>query len=454
MKACVRLATCLGLLVTAQLSLTMLSLAQGGATLTHGAVIGGVTSASAIVFVRTDRSALVQARYAPAPDMQSAQITEPHATGGASDFTAQIPISGLSPNTFYYVEILVDGVVAENSSARFKSFPAPDTDSRVSFAILNDFGSYGGTAQQPPLDDPTNTFRMVDARNPDFVFIGGDFDHRNPKTLSEKRQMFKDLYSTSNPLAKMPDFAPHILRRYAIAHQWDDHDYHDNDSDRTAFSRAEAAQAYREYVPSYPMKDTGAIYQSFQYGMVDFFILDSRYYRDPNHEPASEGKSMLDGEDFGAWGELRWLKQGLKKSTARWKIVFSSGVFNPTVRKSDSWVPFPQERNQILRVISKFGIKNVIVISGDIHAGALDDGTNAQLPNMAVPGPNLRYCFTVPEPFPGKWSHGLYGSPLRIDNDKPCNGFGLVRLSKKSAKLFILDTEGKLQLKMILPFQP
>ncbi len=427
--------------------------ADTNAILTHGPVIGGVTSNSAVVFVRTDRTATVNIRYALTPNLLQHQVSPDAVTTEQTDRTVLIPLTGLGANSIYYLNVLVDGQPAPDSAAQFKTFPPAGTPARLTFAVLNDFGSYG-EGDQPPLDEPTNTFKNADSAYPDFVFIGGDFDHRNPKTLDEKRQMFKDLYSAANPRANMPDFVPHILRRYPVAHQWDDHDFHDNDADRTSYSRADASKAYREYVPSYPFPDAGAIYQSFQYGDIDFFILDNRYYRDPNHDPQSPTKSMLNGEHLWQQGQLGWLKRGLKKSQARWKIVFSSSVFNPTLQKSDSWTAFAKERQAVTRVIRENGIKNVLFISGDIHAGALDDGTNALFPMMIAPGPNLRYCFTTPEGWPGKWSHGIYGSPLRQDNAIPCNGYGLVKITKKAAKLMILDTEGAVKLKMVVPYQP
>lgn len=423
------------------------------ARLTHGPVIGGVTSQGAVIFVRTDSPATVAIRYATSPDMTGAQTSETRATAEDADMTALVPLNGLAAGTEYFIDALVNDVVAADSAARFKTFPTEDSQAALQFAITTDFGAYG-EGDQPPLNTPTNTFRQIDAANPDFVFIGGDFDHRNPHTLDEKRQMFKDLYSPDNPRAPMPEFVPLILRRYPVAHQWDDHDFYDNDADRTAPGRSFAAQAFREFFPTYPLPNNGALYQSFRYGQNDFFILDNRYFRDPNHETPSRSKSMLDGEDLKKAGQLAWLKHRLKQSNARWKIIFSSSVFNLSTRKSDSWVPFTREHDAIVNFVRTNNIKNVIVISGDIHAGALDNGTNAGLPNVVAPGPNLKYCFTVPQDWPGTWSNGIYGSSKNVDNAIPCNGFGLVKLTERAAKIRILDTEGKTKLKMNIKWQP
>ena len=58
------------------------------------------------------------------------------------------------------------------------------------------------------------TFQHASERNPAFAFIGGDFDHRNPGTLTAKRQMFRELYDP-NTLHRS-GFVPLILQKMPI----------------------------------------------------------------------------------------------------------------------------------------------------------------------------------------------------------------------------------------------
>ena len=247
-------------------------------------------------------------------------------------------------------------------------------------------------------------------------------DHRDPTTLETKRQMFKDVYSLNNPHADMNDFVSLVLQKFPVAHQWDDHDYSKNDSNRFAADRAISQQVFREYFPAYPFPSTSQIYQRFQYGENDFFILDNRSERDINAVPDFPTKSMLDGEHLGKDGQLEWLLKGLAESSAKWKVIFSSSVFNPTSGKADSWRSFQYEHKYIMNFIHEHNIKNVLVVSGDFHSGALDNGTYAGLPEMVVPGPNLAYCYTVPSTATGYWTNGTYGDPARRRTRFPVTG--------------------------------
>lgn len=423
--------------------------AVGAAYLTHGPITGGVTDSSARVFMRTNVGAQVEILYGTREDMSNARNSTSVSTGPEADYTAQVDLMDLKANTVYFLRAQVDGVVQGDRPAQFKTFPPVGREARLKLLILTDFASIG-TGNQPPLSAPAPTFASAARENPDLVLIGGDFDHRLPRTLEEKRQMFKDLYAPGNPRAPMDDFVRLILPRFALAHQWDDHDYSSNDSDRLAPDRLLARQVYDEFFPAYPHSGEPGIYQTFHYGNIDFFMLDNRSERDPDNWPNTRGKSMLDGEKLGQGGQLAWLKRGLEESRARWKVILSSSVFNTTVGKIDSWHGFRYEHDAIVKFVRDRQIRGVFVLSGDMHAGALDDGRDAGLPEMVSPGPNLAYCSTAPQNAPGLWSHGRYGRPARERNAQPCNGYGVVVIKHDRAKLVVKDTTGRTRLRMNL----
>jgi hypothetical protein len=61
--------------------------------LTHGPVVGGVTSSKAKVFVRTDQETNVALCYGADPNLGTCQISETYPTRAAHDFTKIIPLS-------------------------------------------------------------------------------------------------------------------------------------------------------------------------------------------------------------------------------------------------------------------------------------------------------------------------------------------------------------------------
>jgi alkaline phosphatase D len=283
------------------------------------------------------------------------------------------------------------------------------------------------------------TFASVDAEQPDFVLIGGDFGHNNVDSLADKREQYKELYSLNSPLAPLDDFVTKILPHYALAHMWDDHDIGAQNADKTYPYKERALRVLNEFFPTYKMGPYGD-WQSFRYGQAEFFLLDARSQRDPNPETDNVSKSMLDGDNLGNAGQLVWLEQGLLNSKAKWKFIISPVVFNPTLRKPDSWRGFQHERKVLVNFIQSNQLRGVIFISGDSHLGAIDDGSYSDFPEMLVPGPNLELCATVARP--GRWSQGKFWTG--INRGAPCNGYGLVTVSTtpNRVRLEVKDTQG------------
>jgi alkaline phosphatase D len=411
--------------------------------LSHGPVVGGVTASEAKVFVRTDQAASVALRYGTDPTMGVFSVSQTFTTDSASDFTRIIPLAGLGAETTYYLDVLVNGVPELAAPyPSFTTFPPSGSFRDFSFIVLSDFTTIAS------LKKGTQTFASAAAANPVFAFIGGDFDHRNPKTLDKKRKMFKDLYDPNT--LYMDGFVPLILRKMAIIHQWDDHDSGLNNCDKNYANWALSQQAFQEYMPTYPLPSvTPGIWQQFSYAQVDCFVLDCRSQRDPENDPDDPNKSMLDGNALGATGELAWLKAGLLASSARWKIVFSSVVTNTGTKFPDGWAGYQTEWNGLRDFITTNNIKGVVFISGDLHLGAIDDGTNAGFPEMCVAQPTgneTGHCPT--SSYYGTWSEGYYAGT--------CTGFGLVTVSQSlnSLTFKVADQYGNIHISYTVPGPP
>jgi alkaline phosphatase D len=227
----------------------------------------------------------------------------------------------------------------------------------------------------------------------------------------------------------MGDFVNLILRKIPIIHQWDDHDSGANGADKTYPNWTLSQQVFQEYVPGYPLPSvTPGIWQQFSYAQADFFVLDCRSQRDVATDPDDADKSMLDGNNLGATGELQWLENGLLASTAQWKIIFTSVVTNPTTKFPDDWAGYQTEWNALKGFITTNNIQGIVFISGDLHLGAIDNGVAAGFPEMCVSPPNgLGGC---PTGLHGTWSEGFY-------RDSTCRGYGLVTISSNPDQLIL-----------------
>jgi alkaline phosphatase D len=419
------------------------------ASLTHGPVVGAVTDTTARVFVRTSGSAEVKIRYGHAEDLSDAVESVAQQTVAEHDFTTIIPLTDLTPMTVYSVDVVVDGVPQLSVPySHFKTFPVPGSNVSFKFVVLTDFGELPGRLDA----QATPTFLNADAEQPDFVLIGGDFDHSNPDvpgddvtTRAFKRLMFKRLYT---PDAVMGDFVNLILRHYPVVHHWDDHDYGQDNSDKTYPHKQISLDVLQEYFPVYPVSQYGD-WQQFTYARADFFILDSRSQRDPDIDPDDANKSMLDGDHLGQVGQWVWLKKSLSASTATWKFIISPVTFNPTVIKKDSWHAFQYERQKLVNFIKRKNMRGVVFISGDWHAGGLDNGANADFPELAVPPANLTPPHCTSGGGTGIWSNGYWAYPGK-GNQLECDGYGVVSVRTNPDRVFfaVKNEWGKTKLKM------
>lgn len=412
---------------------------MGSARLTHGPVVGAVTPDAARVFVRTDRPAQVQIMYGTDPKLESASLSAIQTTAETTDWTSQIPLNGLQSNTSYYLNILVDNAPQLTEPyPHFKTFPSPDAAQEFSFVVLTDASTSIKHAPQ--------TFVNAGAENPAFVILGGDFPHGKSLTIEEKRANFKAIYSPATS-PSIASFVRAILRQYPVAHVWDDHDFGPDNSDKTFALKNESLQVLSEYFPTYPMSRYGD-WQKFRYAQTEIFMLDSRSQRDPNSDPNTLTKSMLDGDHLGADGQWEWLTQGLKESTARWKFIFSPVAFNPTTKPEDDWAVFPAERRRLVEYIQQNHITGVVFLTGDVHIGAIDNGTHSDFPEMLVPGPNGNKCGTTNTL--GQWSEGMYAKK------GGCHGYGVVTVQTNPdrAVLQVKNADGETMLSYTVSLEP
>ncbi|MBK8561774.1 MAG: alkaline phosphatase D family protein [Saprospiraceae bacterium] len=177
-------------------------------------------------------------------------------------------------------------------------------------------------------------------------------------------------------------------RRHPFIVIWDDHEIANNvtaggSSDGRAIGdwearKAAAKQAYFEWMPIRENKER-SIVRSFSFGgLAELWMLDGRLEgrsqqaKGPN-DPAlnSPDRHMLGSK------QTDWLLNGMAASKARWKIIGNQVVFSqlndskvfdrrPSVRM-DRWDGYPAERQHIFDFVEKNGLKNIVVVTGDVH---------------------------------------------------------------------------------------
>ncbi len=289
-------------------------------------------------------------------DPQSVAAMEDLHLGGIEK-PGVVTIGGLKADTRYEYRMLDESgrVLQGFHDQSFRTPPTDGTayDLRVAFGSCA--GEWGTDSSQP-------IFKSIDAQRPDvFLWLGDNTYFTLAEREWEDPRMMSKRWSIARAKPNLQALLAHTVH-FAI---WDDHDYGPNDSDSTYVHRDESKRMFQRYWPN-PMSGLDAddgIYFNFTLGRVEFFMLDTRYERSPNHSPAGPQKVILSP------GQWRWLERGLSQSRADFKVVASGMQILSDYHRFETWNLFPSERSRLLDFIAANKIGGVFFISGDRHTG-------------------------------------------------------------------------------------
>jgi alkaline phosphatase D len=434
--------------------------------------VGDVTSNSALIWVRTDGSAMVQVEWAPpslwesvsnmataiAPVSRSPRVT----TSADGDYTATIALEGLVPSTRYRYHILVGKAEAgENhqkaklaASGEFTTWPDVRTSVPLTFAWSGDLGGLGRCRQEV---GGYPVFEVMRQPRPDFFLFLGDTiygDHVCPSPPNEPGADFTastlSEYRARHRYQRGAEALRRFLEMVPVYVIWDDHDVKNNFAGPVEPQMPAGRQAFREYWPIVsPQDDPHRMYRTVRYGAdLELFILDTRSYRSRNADRDGPTKTML------GQAQLSWLFDGLSASTATWKIIATSVPLSlpkgggMEVPGNDGWAGgpdgtgFERERQVIVDAILDRKITNVVFLAGDAHYVQANryDPNGDGIPDFHefVAGPLSAA--------PGRM---IYPSPaLRPTNllhEGGYQNFGLVKVTASSFDVSILDDRGKVR---------
>ncbi len=296
-------------------------------------------------------------------DLSSPLRFDGQVTRASDDPVVVFRAAGLDPDTDYHYAVEVDGVADIGRRGSVRTFPVGVASFTIAFGSCIITGSNG------------SVFDSIRAENPLLFLIAGDFQYENvaendPDALRAAYE--RNLTSPAQQALYLS--AP-------ITYAWDDHDYGGDGSDGTSAARPSATSVYRENVPHYDLPDSdGGIYHAFSIGRVRFILTDTRSHRDPATEADDANKSMLGDE------QKAWLKaEMLAAKESHGLIAWVNGV--PWIAEAaaggDDWGGYSTEREEIANFIAENGIINLVMLSGDAHMLAIDDGTNS---NFATNG--------------------------------------------------------------------
>jgi alkaline phosphatase D len=317
-------------------------------------------------------------------------------TDSTRDFTVKVRAAGLAEGTTYYYRFRAGGT--ESLIGRTRT--ADQDGDRLKFAVVscNDyrggyFNAFGRIAERDDLDAVVHLGDFIYEYPADTA--AGERDYVEP--FDEILSL--DDYRTRYGWYRLDPDLRRAMQQHPFIFVWDDHESANDawtdgaeahqpatEGDWNA-REARARRAYFEWVPV-PDDPDYRIYRRVSYGsLAEWHMLDTRL----------EGREEQIGDvsDPALWdpdrtllGETQfaWLADGLKASTARWKLVGNQVVFSPIILENfetiypgaqnqylDVWNGYPAERTRLLDSLTANAIDDVVFCTGDVHiALALD----------------------------------------------------------------------------------
>lgn len=354
----------------------------------HGVASGDPLADAVILWTRVTSpdGAPVEVRWVVArdPDLADVVAEGSFETDADRDHTVKVDVTGLEPGTSYYYAF--DALEEISPVGRTRTAPSGSV-SRLRFGFCScsswahgHFNAYRRLAERLDLD--------VVLHLGDYIYEYGDGEYGDPN-LEEPR-----LYDPAHEIVTLEDYR----RRYAlhrsdpdlqVVHQqhpficvWDDHESannswqngaenHNEGEGDWAERRAQAIQAYFEWLPIREQAQDQQIWRGFRYGdLVDLLMLDTRLWGRQEQGELGEGPTLdPDRQILGADQEA-WLADELQSSTARWRIIGQQVMMGQLglATNPDQWDGYPAARERFFDVLESMGIGNVVVLTGDIHS--------------------------------------------------------------------------------------
>ncbi|MCV9887970.1 alkaline phosphatase D family protein [Metabacillus halosaccharovorans] len=310
--------------------------------------------------------------------------------------SVHVEVDGLKPNQVYYYRFICGGEVSQ--TGKTKTLPAEGSSVKnltFAFASCQQFEhGYFTAYKHMAKEDLDIVFHLGDyiyeyGPNEYISSTGNVRVHSGPEIMSIED--YRNRYAQYRSDVHLR--AAHAAFPWVVT--WDDHEVENNYANLIpekgqsveAFvkRRAAAYQAYYEHMPlrrsSLPEGADMRLYRSFSYGdLANFFVLDSRQYRDdqangdtssPQTEESLDPSRTLLGAE-----QENWLADGLSNSNSKWNVLPQQIFFaernygTPTEPRysMDSWDGYPAARERVMEVVNSNDITNLVVLTGDVHA--------------------------------------------------------------------------------------
>ncbi|KQW49032.1 alkaline phosphatase [Nocardioides sp. Root1257] len=339
------------------------------------------------------------------------------ATGPSRDHTVKVDVTGLDPATWYHYRFHVAGQTSR--VGRTRTAPAPEATPRhlrfgvVSCANLQAgwFSAYRGLADRDDLHAVIHLGDYLYEYGPGQYGYGSDDRDIRSHVPAHEMVSLPD-YRQRHAQYKQDRDLQDLHAKYPWIITWDDHEVandqwkdgaenHNPDLGEGDYHRrrARAHRAYDEWMPvrldgTARLGDGDRLFRRFRFGtLAELSMLDLRSYRDGQLKTPGADADAADRTITGRQ-QMDWLKGGLKRAGAQWKVVGNPVMIAPVEFGSvphdlvdpvndvtgllprdgvaynlDQWDGYTHDRREVFEHIRDHQVTDALFITGDIHSG-------------------------------------------------------------------------------------
>ena len=311
----------------------------------------------------------VAVEYYPTISLSAKKIVTYKGELGKSFNPIKLELNDLEFGTNYQYAVLLDGKKIDLTfDTRFTTKdlwqyrkPAPD------FSFLTGSCAYFNEAKfdRPgkPYGGDSSIFETMAKTSADFnLWLGDNWYYREVDYSSVWGLKYRASHDRGIPiLQKLMASMP----QYAI---WDDHDFGPNDAGENYIFKNESRNIFNDYWlnPTSGENNKG-IYTMINYGDVDFFLLDNRFFRSDINLADTINNIVNEDKAYFGKSQLDWLKNSLLFSRATFKIIVTGNqVLNP-INNYECLTHYPTEYKSLIDFLSNQKINGVVFLTGDRH---------------------------------------------------------------------------------------